>query len=488
MKVKKFLAGLLALVSMALTGCKFSDLAPEEFGEWENYYIYRGNVRSKTTGEDWNYLVEQVQSENKTYNVQFSINDYAIADDDMYLCLKLDDPATSEMEELGGIVKYNVKDKTQTNICVERSFEEKVDGEDGVVSYEPQQIERVLADRLIVQGLRTVTVDGEIVSEKTKTVFYALSLDGAFLGEENIPEVYVRVSEDYFVKMVDVGDGFSSLYYMTWGMTEMEYVCEMAPGEEMEFFEKGEDKVFLFTKNFKRETDGLPCQEISYMKINGVKRELIYNGLRENFRWLDFAQKDYYVTFKYEEAVYTYKQTWLSPMEEYAEEILQDYTMYKMNYHSDSHQHIYLFPESKNILEIGLKGEKLYVYRQWYENASGCRGGRMQSGQYTLDLSTKAFERVPQNEQLTLLDIQEYNEHARGRQEGVKCGQYTYYLDEDIYFPGTAYSLSRYDGEKVEVLQIWSSNPALQPEEAKYCKEMWGGERGDSLEFIVREY
>lgn len=35
----------------ALSGCR-PDYIPDGFGEWDGNYIYKGNVRSKTTGED----------------------------------------------------------------------------------------------------------------------------------------------------------------------------------------------------------------------------------------------------------------------------------------------------------------------------------------------------------------------------------------------------------------------------------------------------
>ena len=51
---KLFCIGL-ALATLFLSACEdptFEELIPESYGAWEGNYIYRGNVRSKTTGEN----------------------------------------------------------------------------------------------------------------------------------------------------------------------------------------------------------------------------------------------------------------------------------------------------------------------------------------------------------------------------------------------------------------------------------------------------
>ena len=62
-KMTTITAGLLAFCVIG-AGCQihqtFDNLVPEEYGAWENYYIYHGNVKSKTTGEDSAYLVTEV--------------------------------------------------------------------------------------------------------------------------------------------------------------------------------------------------------------------------------------------------------------------------------------------------------------------------------------------------------------------------------------------------------------------------------------------
>ena len=59
-KMMAVTAGLLACCTLG-AGCQihrsFSSLVPEQYGAWDNYYVYHGNVRSKTTGEDGEYLV-----------------------------------------------------------------------------------------------------------------------------------------------------------------------------------------------------------------------------------------------------------------------------------------------------------------------------------------------------------------------------------------------------------------------------------------------
>ena len=90
-KMMAITAGLLACCTLG-AGCQihrtFSSLVPEEYGAWDNYYIYHGNVRSKTTGENGENLVTSVELDGKNYTVN-SCDDSAIVGDDIYMCLTL---------------------------------------------------------------------------------------------------------------------------------------------------------------------------------------------------------------------------------------------------------------------------------------------------------------------------------------------------------------------------------------------------------------
>ena len=64
-------ATFLGLAITTFSGCKnVYDYKPESYGEWEGNYIYKGNYRSKTTGEDGEVLVSEVVYEGNTYQVE----------------------------------------------------------------------------------------------------------------------------------------------------------------------------------------------------------------------------------------------------------------------------------------------------------------------------------------------------------------------------------------------------------------------------------
>ena len=56
-------------------------------GEWDGNYIYKGNIRCKTTGEDESILIEELVVENKVYTIDY-INDYFYKDDHIYMLIE----------------------------------------------------------------------------------------------------------------------------------------------------------------------------------------------------------------------------------------------------------------------------------------------------------------------------------------------------------------------------------------------------------------
>ena len=80
------------------------DVVPEEYGEWDNNYVYRGNGRSKTTGEDYEQLVNSVEIEGENYTV-LACADFEIKGDDVYMILACQEawknpPTTQYVKEI----------------------------------------------------------------------------------------------------------------------------------------------------------------------------------------------------------------------------------------------------------------------------------------------------------------------------------------------------------------------------------------------------
>ena len=72
---KRALFLILLLILSLLPACDcvtgLEDLIPalDSYAEWDGNYMYRGNVRVKTTGEDVEFLLPEITYENKTYTI-----------------------------------------------------------------------------------------------------------------------------------------------------------------------------------------------------------------------------------------------------------------------------------------------------------------------------------------------------------------------------------------------------------------------------------
>ena len=90
--MNKLLAGVSILFfSTSLVKCTYTyeEIKPldEDMGEWDGNYIYKGNIRCKTTGEDESILIEELVVEDKVYTIDY-INDYFYKDDHIYMLLE----------------------------------------------------------------------------------------------------------------------------------------------------------------------------------------------------------------------------------------------------------------------------------------------------------------------------------------------------------------------------------------------------------------
>ena len=86
--------GALALSGVLLAGCypDLEELVPDAYGGWDDNYVYYGNFRSKTTGEDTEILIKRVDLNGTTYDVT-DWTDFECVGDDMYICLSVKNPA-----------------------------------------------------------------------------------------------------------------------------------------------------------------------------------------------------------------------------------------------------------------------------------------------------------------------------------------------------------------------------------------------------------
>ena len=94
---KKFLRGVSIIMALfLLTGCRFSyeDVIPDDYelGLWEGNYIYQGNLRTKTTGENTETLVSEIIYDGKKYTMG-DTEYYRFVDNDIYMIVRATTPS-----------------------------------------------------------------------------------------------------------------------------------------------------------------------------------------------------------------------------------------------------------------------------------------------------------------------------------------------------------------------------------------------------------
>ena len=180
-----------------LSGCDdFEDFVPDEYGEWDGNYVYAGNVKSKTTGENPERLVSKVTIGERIYEIN-RCSDYEIVGENMYMCLSAvysQSGENAEIDEKTCLVRYDMERKTSKLIYAQR---ETVVEEEKVV-YDLEKIVKVLSDGVILQS--------------NKQGWYKIDMTGAIVDEDcDEFQYYYQAGEDYLYQL----EG-TKLTYRTW--------------------------------------------------------------------------------------------------------------------------------------------------------------------------------------------------------------------------------------------------------------------------------
>ena len=127
MKFKKLIISIfLVLVVFVLTGCMrgYEDLVVEEseLGSWEGNYIYQGNKRSRTTGDDSETLVKEIFYDGIYFSV-FSVDYYKYIDNNIYMIANTKNKANQTQSDYDStiLLKYNILEKSTEVLYVSAS-------------------------------------------------------------------------------------------------------------------------------------------------------------------------------------------------------------------------------------------------------------------------------------------------------------------------------------------------------------------------------
>ncbi|MBR4943541.1 MAG: hypothetical protein IKZ28_05865 [Clostridia bacterium] len=496
---KKWLS-LLALSfvgAFAFASCQnFEDLVPEEYGAWENNYIYRGNIRSKTTGENGETLVSNVDYDGVTYGVN-TCTDYEFVGDNIYMLLSL----TSSVDWTGknALVRYDVKEKTQEVT----SFAVTVDAESdlgGTWTYAPLSIERVFEEeeKIILYGSRNHDYETDGLKNTSYSyLYYTINFDGEIVGEETLDfSRYVRASDDYFYQGNNVEDGKLSYEYVTWGMSEGKNFYEFAPTTEsysqLQFVEKNGAKGFLISE-YERGEVYHRLQALKFYDLASNQTISLFEG-NALVIWVETPNWEYFMTYENSDVTYTQRDGMFGPTNEQKTTVRKNCVLYKIEYSANATTAKKAFEGNADkdyTFFAGVVEDVFYTRAFWYENAGGCKGGGRYQANYAINLKTGKEKKVRDD---NYSDMQDECYGYYARQNGAACGDYSYYIQrEELTSIGNvqnyAYLLKRYNksDKKTDVMQLWKGGSSHEQE--KYCQQMWKGSQGGNIyDFIVRNY
>ena len=503
-KTTMITAGLLAFCMLG-AGCQihqsFENLVPEEYGVWENYYIYHGNVRSKTTGEEASYLVTEVTAGATSYKVE-GCADSAILQDDIYMCVTLSTASMDFAANKEALLVYNVETKSQKTLMLDYTRQ----AEDGsTYIYHPYSIENVGEEGLLLYGQReTITMDenGEQQTMGYASVYFTMDCEGNFKEEGDFgANGYTRVGDEYFIKKDgDAESGIASISYLTFGMEAGMPICTFDNNEvyvECDFVETASVEGFLL-KTYALEDataletyQGERLQKVEFFNPKTNKTTLLHGG-NTFVEWVSVPHATYFITYEYASVEYTSKSGMFETPTSYTATLKKNCVVQEIVYSTDKVEAKvqYTFEEEmglQNVRGVDAQGN-MYISLEWYESAVGCKNGGHQSKNYKLGIGEGKLQQVKQEEWNKAKEI------CQGSRATVACGaSYRYYIERIALNTinnktSYAYRLQRYDSDKktTDVMQLWKGTGS--DEQEKYCEMMWRNNGGAMDDFIVRPF
>lgn len=462
MRKHKGWAIIFVCTAVFLSGCA-KDYVPESYGGYDGNYLYIGNGRARTTGEEFETLVSEVVIDGFTYKAT-SCYDYDYCGDNAALALNCHreigvvwdgDSQRVRYEDASCIVAYNFQSKQQTLLCASESVHDL-------------HIKTALEDKVIY------TIDFNEVA--------AVAWDGTPIeGDYFALDEYARYGDRYWVKNIP-NEGS---YYRTLQDETDRLVCDEYHTIE-KYSEEG-DGFFVTAWNI---------NELSFYDI-GTGETVLLTQEGTHFALIDeTAEGDYFVSYTPRDISYE-KRMGFFEKERFTTTVHENCVLYKIEYDGANTKAVKVlsFDKNKSFSDIrAIKDGKAYVLSRWVESASGCNDGGTDSAYYEAELSTG---------KLTELEYEVWNKKITAckdgilREQGQRVGEYVYFIRTERLQPlwGMAYPLyifSRYDGEKTEALQFTYD---YDKKKLHYSKELWqplnatyGDEGLWDVEFAVREY
>ena len=110
---KIFIIIFFGIICLSLTSCtKYEDIKPNEsdYAVWDGNYIYKGNYRSKTTGEGEKVLIDEIEYNNHKYYVNLDDYTFSYFNQEIYFSFKTSSVKDKSIDSCF-VVKYSPKVK-----------------------------------------------------------------------------------------------------------------------------------------------------------------------------------------------------------------------------------------------------------------------------------------------------------------------------------------------------------------------------------------
>ncbi len=492
MLIKLLSAGLAVMFFFNFTcllSCqKMEDLAPKQYGKWDNNYIYRGNGRAKTTGEDYEQLVKTVTIGQDIYSVLECV-DFEIEEEDIYMILVCEDLTQetgneaqqymNDLEKIFCLIKYNIQKKTQQLLTTDKV----VIYDNKEYFYRPYFIHGIFDNFIVLRAYVQKEDTSENILKRNLCANYTIDFNANIINpdiqystdwkwaskeyliksnynsENNCDELYYRTKQfsDPILVYQKERDGTFSEYY-NWDYIEQNDVSGILIKD---YIRKGsiDSQPQLKTIKFYNFSTNIMSDAIS------IGKYAQFYGNNNFIKTYNCKTIDYFETFFETKSV----------------KVEIDNMVYRLVFDENGvHLENFLdLAEEHNYKIYGVLHDKIVYEDRYYTNSQGCSVGGSKYNYYEHDIVNKIKTEID-FEKLILLEDEYISVYER--QEGQKVGKYIYFLHEEDVYAGMGttsivYLLNRYDTETttIETMQLWHSEEGHYNNEVtvKYCDKLW---------------
>jgi len=470
------------LLIFVLSSCRYIyEVIPKEYASWDNNYIYLGNGRSKTTGEDYEELVSEIVIDDITYST-YECLDYIIKDDDIYMILTVVDWSYFEGKTIIQIsdasfnilLKYNIKNNT-----VDLIYNEKTPIVISTIwdlHYCPIELMELYENIIVIKSdaysiyYNEEDIEKTMPSNKVEDKTYLISIDysGNVLGEYGYDTNYKKLKNGYIV--VDY-NGYG-LYY------RKDFISEKITIVENTYYLPVDEAFYIKNEN----TEGLSyiCNRNGgpYLEYYSFNLNKIVDSIKLSDCFITFNNNEY--INEYELTKYSYLT--LPKLERKTVTVYNNNYLYKLGYSDEKIEKelIYTFENNSTTSISFINNQYLYYYLKIYsgpscENVFGGRRDEYKLHDF-ISNKTKKIDSDDRNE------VEEELTISKNYCDISECGNYQYFIFKDyikegyMSSEGDVYYLKRYDKEtgKIEIMQFWISN-YYNPHETtqRFCVEMF---------------